>query len=293
MTVYGLELLDGGAIGVAVDADGRVASRAEVSNGDVAKSAAGAVEKLSLPASARLGVASVSPEAPGPVSALKTLAKRRPALSESIVASGVAAAVAEAWTGAARGAQEVVYFAVADHATGGMLRSGLPLTGSKGRAASAAWLALNPVEREDYRKIGCLEAEVAGSGIVRRLIWRIKAGDRSSVSDAVNGDLAAVSAEHVLDAARSGDGVSISVVRDTAKYLGMAAANLVAIADPEVLVLGGIMATSADLLFEPVRIEIGRRLPPAMMQALAIRAALLGADAPAIGVARLAQSAPQ
>ena len=35
----------------------------------------------------------------------------------------------------------------------------------------------------------------------------------------------------------SSDGVSISVVRDTAKYLGMAAANLVVIADPAVLVL--------------------------------------------------------
>ena len=60
-----------------------------------------------------------------------------------------------------------------------------------------------------------------------------------------------------------GDGVSISVVRDTAKYLGMAAANLVVIADPEMLVLGGIMASAADLLLEPVRAEIARRLPQA------------------------------
>ena len=44
----------------------------------------------------------------------------------------------------------------------------------------------------------------------------------------------------------------------------MAAANLVAIADPEVLVLGGIMASAADLLLEPVRTEIGRRLPDPM-----------------------------
>jgi glucokinase len=56
----------------------------------------------------------------------------------------------------------------------------------------------------------------------------------------------------VLACARDGDGVAISVMRDTAKYLGMAAANLVAIADPEVLVLGGLMASAADLLLEPV-----------------------------------------
>ena len=85
--------------------------------------------------------------------------------------------------------------------------------------------------------------------------------------------------EHVLDAARDGDGVSISVMRDTAKYLGMAAANLVLVADPEMLVLGGIMAPPADLLLEPVRAEIARRLPRSMIDALTIAPATLGADA--------------
>jgi glucokinase len=111
------------------------------------------------------------------------------------------------------------------------------------------------------------------------------------VSDEVKGDLTAVSVDHVLSSARRGDGVAVSVMRDTAKYLGMAAANLVVIADPQVLVLGGIIASATDLLLEPVRIEIARRLPAAMMAALDIRAAGLGADAPAIGAARLATAA--
>jgi glucokinase len=158
-------------------------------------------------------------------------------------------------------------------------------------AAPSPWLALNPVEREDYRKIGCLEAEVAGPGIVRRLVWRIKAGDRSRVQEAVNDDLSAITLNHVLDAARAGDGVSVSVVRDTAKYLGMAAGNLVVVTDPAVLVLGGIMASAADLLLEPVRAELARRVPPTMMETLAIAPATLGADAAAIGAARLAMAA--
>jgi glucokinase len=149
-----------------------------------------------------------------------------------------------------------------------------------------AWLALNPVEREDYRKTGCLEAEVAAHGIVRRLIWRIKAGDKSRVLDKVNGDFAAITVAHVLEAARERDGVSISVIRDTAKYLGMAAANLVVVADPEMLVLGGIMASAADLLLEPLRAEISRRLPKPMLDALLIQTAALGDAAAAIGAAR-------
>jgi glucokinase len=85
--------------------------------------------------------------------------------------------------------------------------------------------------------------------------------------------------------------VSISVVRDTAKYLGMAAANLVVLADPEMLVLGGIMASAADLLLDPMKVEIARRLPRTMLDALAIATASLGADAAAIGAARLAGAA--
>jgi glucokinase len=124
------------------------------------------------------------------------------------------------------------------------------------------------------------------SGIVRRLIWRIKAGDPSRVEEIVGGDLTTVTIDHILDAARQRDGVSISVVRDTAKYLGMAAANFVALVDPQVLVLGGIMASAADLLLDPVRTELARRLPKAMYEALQVVPALLGSDAAAIGAAR-------
>ena len=147
------------------------------------------------------------------------------------------------------------------------------------------------VEREDYRKLGCLEVEVASAGIVRRVIWRIKAGDRSSLADAAGGYLSGITADDVLSAARNGDGVSISVVRDTAKYLGMAAANLVVIADPEMLVIGGIMATAGDLLLDALRAELARRLPRPTLDALAVVTAVLGADAAAIGAACLATAA--
>jgi predicted NBD/HSP70 family sugar kinase len=52
------------------------------------------------------------------------------------------------------------------------------------------------------------------------------------------------------------------------------------------LVLGGIMSDAADLLLEPVRSEIARRLPRPMLNALAIVPATLGGDAAAIGAAR-------
>jgi hypothetical protein len=295
--VIGLELDDTRAVAVSIDDTGTVMARAQAdAGGDLGAAAAKALAEVQSATTAApqslIGIAAINPEsaAVAPVIAQLTL-KFGSTTGRGALLSGTAAAAAEAWVGAARGLKDVVFFAVGEHTTGGVVRNGVAITGARGRAGLVAWLALNPVEREDYRKTGCLEAEVAAAGIVRRIIWRIKAGDRSRVQDIVKDDFSAITADHVLTAARNGDGVSISVVRDTAKYLGMAAANLVAISDPEILVLGGIMASAADLLLEAIRTEIARRLPKSMLDALRIETAVLGDDAAAIGAARLVTAA--
>ncbi len=289
----GVDIRTADVLAVAVDEAGAVSARASMATGtDAAAAAIAAVERVT-PASSGpspLGIATANMDSPVAARVLESLTSRYPDLfpQTAIIGAGTAAAVAESWTGAARGVADVVYFAVAEHATAGVVRNGRAMTGAHGHEPAVAWLSLNPVEREDYRKTGCLEAEVAAAGLVRRLIWRIKAGDRSRVQDKVNGDLSAITVDMVLDAARGKDGVSISVMRDTAKYLGMAAANLVVLADPATLVLGGIMASASDLLLEPILWELSRRLPGPMMDALKISTATLGADAPAIGAARYA-----
>lgn len=288
--LVGIELDDAHVTAVAVTDEGTRLSRAQVAVAKGIGAAALTALELLGPGvdGAGLGAAAASPDAEAIAAASTTIRKKYPSMHNAIVSTGTAAAFAESWIGAAKGTEHVVLFAVGDHSHGGVVRAGLPVVGAHGRAGAVSWMSLNPVEREDYRKSGCVEAEVAASGIVRRLIWRIKAGDRSRVQDTVKDDLSAITVGHVLNAARAGDGVSISVMRDTAKYLGMAAANLVAIADPQALVLGGLMADAADLLFEPVRVEVGRRLPRAMVESLTIVPAGLGDDAPAIGAARFA-----
>jgi len=202
------------------------------------------------------------------------------------IAAGTAAAIAEQWRGAARGARQVIAFSIAEHVTAGLLVDGRPWRGAHGLASSVGWLALNPVEREDYRRLGALEAEVAAAGIVRRFVWRIKSGDESSVSDQVKGDFSKIAAADVLQGARAGDGVSISVVRDTAKYIGMAVANLATMFDPEVIVLGGIIASSGDIMLDAIRTETSRRLMPEQNEQVRIELSTLGDDAVAIGAAR-------
>ena len=287
MTI-GVEVRDASVIAAAVDDEGRVTARAVVdAKRDPGAAVMAALDGVS-PATGRSSIAIATPDGDSSLTsnAIESLKSKYAHVVR--MGTGTAAALGESWIGAAKGVAEVVYFGAETHATAGVIRAGRALVGAHGREPLIGWLALNPVEREDYRKTGCLEAEVAAAGIVRRLIWRIKAGDRSRVQDTVNGDLSSITYDLVVDAARAKDGVSISVMRDTAKYLGMAAANLVIMADPATLVLGGIMASAGDLLLEPIVWELGRRLPGPMMDALHIANAKLGPDGVVVGAARYA-----
>jgi predicted NBD/HSP70 family sugar kinase len=203
---------------------------------------------------------------------------------------GAAAVVAESWVGAARGARNVLCLVVGDRVTAGLLLNGEPWLGAHGAAGAAAWFALNPVERQDYRKFGNLAAEVSHDGIARRLAWRVQAGDESMVIERA-GSLDAITAAQVFEGARRGDGVAISVTRETAKYIGMAIANMASLLDPDIIVLGGAVADARDLLLEPIRQEYARRLPPGLAQKLAFAISDLGEYAVATGAARLAMVA--
>jgi predicted NBD/HSP70 family sugar kinase len=260
--------------------------------GIVAANSAGAIKdaakKAVATAKGRIGgVAVALPSASNAVpdnliEALSGIGKGAP----TAIAAGTAAAIAEQWCGAARGVKQVISFSIAEHVSAGVLIDGKAWRGAHGLASSVGWLAVNPVEREDYRRLGALEAEVAAAGIVRRFVWRIKSGDESRVADQVKGDFSKIAAADILQGARDGDGVSISVVRDTAKYTGMAVANLVTMFDPEMVVLGGIIASSGDILLEAIRTETSRRLMPEQNEKVRIELSTLGENAVAIGAAR-------
>jgi glucokinase len=291
----GLHLSSRAARAVLVDAAGTVAARGlrELSSPLAGRELGALARAVMHDARAKkvtaLGLAVAEAESAAASAAIEALRSEFPA-SRSFP-SGAAHAAAEVWCGAARGLRHVVTLSIGDDISAGIILDGRPWTGAHGLAGSAAWLALNPVERQDYRKFGCLDAEVSSRGIARRLVWRIQAGDHSAVLERA-GDLDAIAAGHVFEGARTRDGVAVSVVRDTAKYVGMAVANLAVAFDPEVIILGGLIASAGDLLLDPVRQESLRRVPPAMADHLKVELSPLGEDASAIGAAWLAVNAP-
>jgi predicted NBD/HSP70 family sugar kinase len=290
--ILGVEVREDAVLAVATDENGTITRRGrhDGANGSSASAAVRAALADISPSS--IGVAVRDPLEQGVtdvVAAVSTAARHSG--SARIVTRGCSVALGESWYGAAKNAAHVVALIAADSVHSGLIVNGVPFEGAHGLAGAAAWLALNPVEREDYRRFGSLEAEIGAAGIVRRLVWRIKSGDQSRVLDMAGGDLAAIRVHHIFDAARNGDGVSISVVRDTARYIGMAVANLVAIADPDVVIVGGLIADAADQLLQPAQAEALRRLPKNMAESLKISAATLGDDGGPLGAARAAMIA--
>lgn len=278
MLSLGLDLSERPSRAVVVDDHGKILARGTGESAAQAIRAIGASHHLD-----RAAVASPKLDAATKISGFKHVTRCSP---------GAAAIAAEAWIGAARGTRHAVCLHIGDEIYAGVMLDGKAWAGAHDRAGAAAWLALNPVERQDYRRLGSLAAEVSAKGIARRLSWRIQAGDRSRVLDAAGGSLDALTGQHVFDGARNGDGVAISVVRDTAKYIGMAVATLAATLDPEVIVVSGTVA-AADLMLEPVRQECARRLPPDAMNDLRVEFSTLDGDEVAIGAARLALTAPK
>ena len=276
MLSLGVDLSQRPARAVVVDDRGGVIGRGSAAGGGAAVRAAAGRQKVD-----RAGVAAVDSREKLAVPGVTRVARCSP---------GSASIAAEVWIGAAKGSRHAVCLHVGDEVYAGVMLDGKLWTGAHDRAGAAGWLALNPVERQDYRRLGSLAAEISAGGIARRLSWRIQAGDHSQVLDAAGGSLDAITGALVFDAARDGDGVAISVIRDTAKYIGMAVATFAAAIDPEVVVVSG-SAAAADLMLEPVRQECARRLPAEWMSDLRVEFSPLGADAVAIGAARLAMTA--
>jgi glucokinase len=279
---------------VLMDANGAVAARTE-SRGRDMNDAIVAVARETLAATNGLRPSAVALSFPDPDTRNRPsdLSFLSAAIGEDVpvstLSTGNASALAEIWYGSGKGARDLIAFAIGPCVSAGVISNGALLSGAHGLASSVQWLALNPVEREDYRRIGCLEAEGGAAGIVRRLVWRIKSGDQSRVLDTAGGDFNAITLDMILKEAYENDGVSISVLRDTVKYIAMAVSNIAAVIDPEVIVLGGIMQSAGDLLLEPTRQECARRMPPGMYEQVRIEVSQLGTDSAPIGAARFAQ----
>jgi glucokinase len=92
-------------------------------------------------------------------------------------------------------------------------------------------------------------------------------------------------AEEAVRAALAGDGRARAGLADVGRYLGIGIANMITVISPDRIVLGGGVAAAGDLLFDPIRAEIQRRVTTTAIDEVTIVPAELGTLAGAIGAA--------
>lgn len=96
----------------------------------------------------------------------------------------------------------------------------------------------------------------------------------------------------VTTAAQAGDPFAVRMLATLGQYLGEGLANLAAVLDPGLIVLGGGVSEAGDLLLEPTRTSYAAHLSAASHRPVAeIRRAALGNRAGVIGAADLARIA--
>lgn len=184
------------------------------------------------------------------------------------------AALGELWFGAGQNAQNMILIAIGTGIGAGIIIDGALYRGST--EASGEIGSMVPGREflgKDYRDFGALESVASGTGIAERAREVLKAqGGRINAEN--------VLAEDVFDAARQGQAWAWGVIDETVDFLAMAVANLTVTFDPEVIVLGGGVSRSADLLIEPILKRINGAvpaLPRLVTSILGLRAAVMGA----------------
>ena len=92
-------------------------------------------------------------------------------------------------------------------------------------------------------------------------------------------------AEEAVARAREGDARALDGLAQIGRYLGIGIANVVTVISPDRVVIGGGVAAAGDLLFEPIRAELRRRVRMTALEPVTVLGAELGTWAGAIGAA--------
>jgi glucokinase len=220
---------------------------------------------------------------------LRRLLHERTGLPTSVDNDGNAAAWAEARFGAGAVSDDLVLVNVGTGIGGGLVLNGQLYHGEHGFAGELGHLIVDPDgDRCPCGNRGCLEAMASGSTL-GRLGREAAAADPGGRLAALAGGPDLVTGEVVFAAAAEGDKPALALFERVGHWLGVGIASLVTIFDPDLVVVGGGVAATGDLLLAPARASFERYvhardhrdLPPVVP-------ARLGADAGLVGAATLA-----
>jgi glucokinase len=206
-----------------------------------------------------------------------------------------AALFAEWRFGAARGARNVLILTIGTGVGGGMLVDGHILRGATGAAGELGHIVIDehgPRCPGNCPSHGCLESFVSGPALALEGRARAEAEPDSGLGRALAAGRE-VTGPLVNELAHDGDVAAQDAIRSLGRHLGVGMTSLVNMFNPEVIVVGGGLVATGDLLLEPARAVVAERaLVPARDQ-VRIVPARFGDESGMLGAAAMAFEAAE
>lgn len=208
-----------------------------------------------------------------------------------------AAAYGEFWVGAGREFHSLVLFTLGTGIGCGIIVGDLSIDGEHSHGAECGHIIIDT--SENARLCGCgrrghLEAYASATAVVKRIREALDAGRPTSLR--VRLDEGCRLTPKLLDReAAAGDALSLEIIAETARWLGIGIVNLMHTIDPAGVLLGGAMTFGGSTsplgqqFLAWIREEVARRAFPLLAERTTIDFAALGGDAGYIGAAGLAR----
>ena len=203
-----------------------------------------------------------------------------------------ASADAEMLLGAGVGRRDVLCLTLGTGIGGALVHDGVVVRGAHGLAGEFGHMQVVPDGRRcECGNRGCWEQYSSGSALVReaRELVTGRSPASTTLRSLVGDDAAGLTGPLVTEAARAGDRSAVELLAEVGEWLGTGIAGLCAALDPELVIVGGGVSEAGDLLLDPARRVLARKLPGrGYRPEPAIVRAALGAEAAMIGAGLLA-----
>jgi len=198
-----------------------------------------------------------------------------------------AMALGECTFGAGRAYQHAVFVTLGTGVGGGLLMNNVLYRGAYSMAGEIGHLSIDMNGVKSPQGRGGLEQYVGNRRITERAVKQLEQGKPSILRDMVKGDWSAITPEVIGQAANKGDKLALEVYDFVADCLAAAFASVTYLIQPQAFIVGGGVAQSGDILFDPLRKHLGERLSPFFAERIEVKTAELGNDAGVIGAATL------
>jgi glucokinase len=189
---------------------------------------------------------------------------------------GLCMALGERWRGAGQNAQFLLGMVVSTGIGGGLVLDGAAYDGRTGNAGHVGHVVVDPDGALcTCGGHGCVETVGSGPHMAR---WAREQGWQAPPE---------ADAKELADAANAGDPIALSAFRRGATAVAMAIASVAAVCDLDLVVIGGGVAKSGGLLFDPLRAALKSYAGLDFIRDLRVLPAELGGDAGLVGAAAL------